>query len=118
MKRFLVSMVAVMLALQGFAQTDTTKKDEVDTIRVGNFIIIQKNKDRRYGSDSSNNWNDHNYNFNINLFGNNRSRSYHNNVSTNWFIFDLGFANWRDKTAYGTAEANAFLHADGGADFT
>jgi len=110
-----------MLALQGFAQTDTTKNDGIDTIHVGNFIIIQRNKDKRNsgsGNDSNYNYNDHNYNFNINLFGSNNSRSYHTNVSTNWFIFDLGFANWNDKTAYGSAEANAFLHGGTGGNFT
>lgn len=114
-------MVAVMLALQGFAQTDTTNNDnKVDTVHVGNFIIIQRNKDKKYGADSSyNDWNDHTWNVNLNLFRNrNRSRTYHSNISTNWFIFDLGFANWRDNTAYGTAEANAFLHAGSGQPFT
>ncbi len=108
-----------MLALQGFAQTDTTKKDQVDTIHVGNFIIIQKNKDRNYGSDSGyNTWGDHNYNFNLNLFGSNHVRNSHSNLTTNWFIFDVGLTNWNDQTAYGSAEANAFLHANGGAPFT
>lgn len=112
MNRILLGMVAVLLALQGIAQTDTTKKDGVDTIHVGNFIIIQKNKDRNYSSDTS--YNNHNYSFDINLFRNrNRSRSYHSNISTNWFIFDLGFANWRDKTEYGSADVNSFLHGNG-----
>lgn len=115
-------MVAVMLALQGFAQTDTTTNgDKVDTIHVGNFVIIQKDKDKRYGaSDSAYRYNvfdDHDWNINLNFFGG-RPRHAHANLSTNWFIFDLGFANWRDKTAYGTPEANAFLHAGSGPDFT
>jgi len=117
MNRILLSAVALLLTVQAIAQTDTTaKKDQVDTIHVGNFVIIQKNKDRNYSSDTS--YNQRNYSFDINLFGNNRSRSYHNNVSTNWFIFDLGFANWRDNTEYGSAEANAFLKPGIGGPFT
>lgn len=116
MKRFLAGMVAVMLAVQGFAQTDTTKKDGVDTIHVGNFVIIQRNKDRNRDT-GYNNYNNNSYNVNINLFKRNH-RTYHSNLSTNWFIFDLGFANWNDRTAYGTPEANAFLKANGGADFS
>ena len=115
MKRFLAGMVAVMLAVQGFAQTDTAKKDGVDTVHVGNFIIIQRNKDRN--KDTGYTYSDRHNNVNINLFKRNH-RTYHSNVSTNWFIFDLGFANWKDQTAYGTPEANAFLHANGGAPFT
>lgn len=109
-----------MLAMQGFAQTDSTKKeDKVDTIHVGNFIIIQRNKDRNSGSSYDSSWGNNRYNnVNINLFRNN-NRKYHGNVSTNWFIFDLGFANWNDKTNYGTAEVNDFLKTpNGGAPFT
>jgi len=117
MNRILLGMVAILLTLQGIAQTDTTaKKDQVDTIHVGNFVIIQRNKDRNYSSDT--NYNNRNYSFDINLFGNNRVRNYHSNISTNWFIFDVGFANWRDKTAYGSAEVNNFLRPGTGAPFT
>jgi hypothetical protein len=38
-----------------------------------------------------------------------RSR-WKNKVSTNWFVVDLGFANHNDKTNYGTAEAQSFVH--------
>ncbi|MFT4204498.1 MAG: outer membrane beta-barrel protein [Chitinophagaceae bacterium] len=38
---------------------------------------------------------------------------------TNWLIFDLGFANFNDKTPYGTAAANEYLQAGtGGEAFT
>jgi hypothetical protein len=116
MKRFLAGMVAILLTLQGIAQTDSTKKDETDTLHVGNFIIIQKNKGNTSG-DSSHNYNDdHHYSFDLNLFDRHRHRN-HQNISTNWVIFDLGFANWRDNTAYGTPAANNFLHAGTGAPF-
>ncbi|WP_447640562.1 MULTISPECIES: outer membrane beta-barrel protein [Chitinophagaceae] len=36
---------------------------------------------------------------------------------TSWLIFDLGFANFNDKTPYGTAAANAYLQAGTGAPF-
>jgi hypothetical protein len=119
MKRFLAGMVAVLLTLQGIGQTDSTKKDQTDTIHVGNFIIVQKNKGSRSSGDSSYNDNaSHHSSFDVNVFSRHRER-YHPNVSTNWFIFDLGFANWRDKTAYGTAAANNFLHtAANAAPFT
>jgi len=30
-------------------------------------------------------------------------------VSTNWWIFDLGFANFRDQTNYTTAQAGSYF---------
>ena len=104
-------VVAESAAFQSFAQADTTKPNEPDTIKVGNFVIIKKNKskttadtvpqkkysiDITIGEDDDNGSSGHSH------------KSWHrSNVSTNWFIFDLGFANWRDKTVYGSAEANA-----------
>ncbi|HRI20207.1 MAG TPA: outer membrane beta-barrel protein, partial [Panacibacter sp.] len=94
--------------------TDTTKSNEPDTIRVGNFVIIKKNKD---GSDSSSTDQHRNVYVDINVFQNNRVK-HKSNVSTNWMIFDLGFANVRDNTEYGSEEANSYLNAQGGAPFT
>ena len=34
-------------------------------------------------------------------------------VSTNWFVWDLGFAGYNDKTNYATSEAQNFLHDQG-----
>ncbi len=118
MNRIILGMVALLLTLQGFAQSDSTKKDETDTIHVGNFIIIQKNKDRNNSNDSNYNNQDHHYSFDLNLFRNRNRVRNHSLISTNWFIFDLGFANWNDQTAYGTPAVNSFLHAGTGAPFT
>src|SRR5206468_2175250 len=41
----------------------------------------------------------------------------HKTLSTNYLIFDLGFANYNDKTDYSSLEAQNFLHANGGAPF-
>ncbi|PZP49290.1 MAG: hypothetical protein DI598_08205 [Pseudopedobacter saltans] len=37
---------------------------------------------------------------------------------TNWLIFDLGFANFNDKTPYGSAAANEYLQGGAGGNFT
>jgi hypothetical protein len=96
-------LAALLLASKGYAQTDSTKKTEPDTIRVGNFVIIKKNKT----SAANDNDDDNHRSINIHIGSDkNNNRSI---VSTNWFIFDLGFANWRDKTNYGSAEANSYL---------
>ncbi|QEC67398.1 outer membrane beta-barrel protein [Panacibacter ginsenosidivorans] len=123
MKSVIYTAAFLLLAFQSFAQADTTRPNEPDTIKVGNFIIIKKNKSKnapdtlpqkKYSIDitigedngsSSSNYNGHSW--------------HRSNISTNWLIFDLGFANWRDKTVYGSPEANAYLHAaPGEEDFT
>jgi hypothetical protein len=116
MKRVIYTIAASMLTVSGFAQKDTTKPNEPDTIKVGNFVIIKKNK-------SSNTSDTLNQNTHVLVdIGSGEGSSHHHYrhsiISTNWLIFDLGFANWRDKTIYGSQEANAYLDAQGAAHFT
>lgn len=108
-------MAALLLTASGFAQADTTKKNEPDTIKVGNFVIIKKNKDGN-STDSSSDQHRNVY-VDVNVFNKHQTR-HKSNLSTNWMIFDLGFANVRDNTEYGSAEANGYLNAQGGAPFT
>ena len=122
MKRVIYSAAFLLLALSGFAQSDTTRPSEPDTIRAGNFIIIKKNKERGVDTLPQKKYS---INITIGEDDNSSSSSYNNNhrwhrsnLTTNWLIFDLGFANWRDKTVYGSPEANAYLHAEPGREFT
>ena len=114
MKRVIYTIAAMLLTLSGFAQNDTTGNNEPDTIKVGNFIIIKKNKN--YG-DSSNQSN-RKITVDINMNNEAHHNKRHSSISTNWFIFDLGFANLRDETMYGSPAANSYLHATGNAQFT
>jgi len=96
-----VIMAAVLFAATtGFAQTDSTTtnstvdtaNNKTDTLVVGNFIIIKKSRDRKKTQVSV------------------ERRPYKpTKISTNWWIFDLGFANVNDKTDYAGAEAQSFL---------
>ncbi len=117
MKSVIYTVAALMLAVSGFAQLDTSKPNEPDTIKVGNFVIIKKNKSSNT-HDTSNQSNTHV----LVDIGSGGEGSYHHRhksiVSTNWLIFDLGFANWRDKTVYGSPEADAYLHASACSHFT
>jgi hypothetical protein len=94
MKRTLLASLAMGMALCSFAQdttaraaTDTTGRP--DTIRIGNMVIIRDGK-----SDHSRN--------RVISFGNHHNNN--SNVSTNWFIFDLGFSNYDDHTNYRTLD--------------
>ena len=108
MNRIVLAVTGILLTISGFAQTDTTNNDQGDTIHVGNFVIIKKNKGKS-GNDTFYNRD------NINLGSNYYRRRHRSNISTNWFIFDLGFANWRDKTDYAAAAGNSYLQAAPGA---
>jgi hypothetical protein len=117
MKRIIFIATILILSVPGFSQTDTTKPNEPDTIKVGNFIIIKKDK-KTNSYDTAKKSNEEVL---INIGSSETSSSYHYHhriVSTNWLIFDLGFANWRDKTNYGSAEANAYLTPFNGHSFT
>ena len=100
--RRLLSLAGLCLALSGHAQDSTTitKKDTIapapgDTIRVGNLIIVKKGK-----IDKEDHGTIHVYH---------RHDSYRpSNISTNWGILDLGFANYNDQTNYSSASAQQF----------
>lgn len=100
MKRITILLAGICMALTGLAQDDSTKV-ETDTIRVGNMIIIKRRgqndpPERAYRNDRH------------------EARTYRRNnykpknIETNWGIVDIGFANYRDKTEYGTGEAALF----------
>jgi hypothetical protein len=92
MKSIYLTLAALMVAGAGFAQTDTTKNN-ADTIKVGGIIIIKKTKNE--GSDSA-----------VKI---GKVLKKPSNLSTNWWILDLGFANVNDDTKYGSAEAAQYL---------
>jgi len=97
-KAHLLMTGGVLLCLSAMAQTDTTGSpaQSGDTLRVGSILIVKDGKESGTAE-------------------NNRSSNHHpnrwkNNVSTNWFIVDIGFANQDDKTNYNSAEAQNFVH--------
>jgi hypothetical protein len=103
MKKLLLAMFALGGAMIGIAQdsTATEKRDtvpgeQVDTIKVGGMIIIKKK-----GHNDGDNSDDH---IEVKKYRTKKN----SNLSTNWWIFDLGFANLHDQTNYSSAEAQAF----------
>lgn len=104
MKRIFILLTGLCFALSGFAQTDTTAPQKADTIKIGSMIIIKKGKKADGTEDRE-------------VQINRRKNSYRpSNVSTNWFILDLGFANFNDKTNYPAAQASGFLAPNVGED--
>lgn len=91
MKRIGILLTGLFIGFTALAQTDTSAKEQVDTVRIGKMIIIKKK-----GRDEE---------------GEKTSRTvitYHKDskpkkISTNWLVFDIGFNNYDDKTNYAGA---------------
>jgi len=98
MKSILLVCVAACLFSTAFAQNDTTiKKETNDTIRIGGMIIIKKP-----GSEDHEIIKDEHYTVRI------PKRTTPQNLTTNWWIIDIGFSAFNDNTNYASAEAQAF----------
>lgn len=95
MKRLILLTLASYVSLSAFSQ-DSTKQTKSDTIRIGGMIII-RNDDK---SDTAKNRR-------VSISTNTRKRNA--NVQTNWWIVDLGFANYSDKTNYAAAQSSGFV---------
>jgi len=98
MKRIYLILATLLVSIAGFSQTDSIKtridtpQGRVDTLVVGNFIIIKKSRDGKSNKIAV------------------EQRPYKPaKLKTNWWIFDLGFANLNDKTNYASSETQNFL---------
>jgi hypothetical protein len=79
--------------MASIAQEDSTAREKVDTIKIGGMIIIKKSGKNKEDNEV--------------VISNNEPKK-KSNLTTNWGIVDLGFANYHDETNYGSAEAQAF----------
>lgn len=123
MKKIFMALAAMLLAAGSFAQTsdssyhtisDTTGKGASDTLHVGNFIIV---KQSRHNGANSGNQNNNERQHRIIVLTSPHAHEYdsnyyakHHTFTTNWLVFDLGFANIDDKTDYAAANNSAYLH--------
>ena len=112
MKRIYMACAALMVAGASFGQIDRSTQDNdstgnrVDTIKAGNFIIIKKSRDKGAGGSAERSG--------TSTVINVKRKPYtFSKVSTNWWIFDLGFANVNDKTNYSATDAQNFLRSVG-----
>jgi len=99
MKRIFILNLFLCIVLSGFTQTDTTGKTtpQEDTIRIGGMIIIRKhgNKDKETVQEK------------VYKIRNRRSDK-PSNLSTNWWIVDLGFSNYIDNSNYINSTLDGF----------
>lgn len=95
MKRIFILGIALCAMMTGFAQTDTTAKPKPDTIKVGGMVIIREPGSKDEGSRHDR------------VIRISRKNEKPSNVSTNWWILDLGFSNFNDQTVYSSPAAQA-----------
>ena len=102
MKRIFTLCLALCTLITSFAQTDTTSNKNnppvYDTIRIGGMVIVRKagSKDKEITKDGE-------YKMR------NRRGNKPSNLTTNWWILDLGFSNYSDKSNYVTAASSGFV---------
>jgi Outer membrane protein beta-barrel domain len=84
MKRLTLLLATAIICLSATAQ-----EEKKDTIRIGGMIIVKDGKKNGKNKD-----------FKVTKNNSPKKRS---NISTNWWILDLGFSNYEDKTNYATA---------------
>lgn len=93
MKKLILLLATATICLNLTAQDVPEKKDgDKDTIRIGGMIIVKKGK--KSGDASV-------------KISNDKGKKKKRNISTNWGIVDLGFANYSDNTNY--ANAGSYL---------
>jgi hypothetical protein len=96
MKRIFTLCIALFIVAPGFAQNDSTAaKNQGDTIHIGGMIIIRKPGNKDIVQDKE---------YKIK----NRKTDKPSNISTNWWIFDIGFSNYQDNTVYSSIAAQQY----------
>ncbi len=101
MKKLILVAGTVLFCLSVSAQKDSTiRGNKSDTIHIGGMTIIKKgwiNKKNRERHNETE----------ITMGRQNKERKQQSKTSTNWWVFDLGFANYVDNTNY--ANAGSYL---------
>jgi len=107
MKRIFTLCIALCALMTGFAQTDTTGKNKPDTIKIGGMVIIRE---------PGNNTDTLKKRERVFRIASRRNNEKPSNISTNWWILDLGFSNYSDNSNYTTSQASGFTGAGIGED--
>jgi hypothetical protein len=94
MKRIVLAFIALSLVMSTWAQTDSTATEKADTIKIGGVIIVRKNGKNDTTKKA--------------ITISNHRKNANAKVRTNWWIVDVGFANYDDNTNYSSVAAQSF----------
>lgn len=106
MKRMITLCLTLCAFTSVFAQTDSTGTGapaKNDTIRIGGITIIRKAGSREIVHDRE-----------YKMRGRHRDKP--SNLSTNWWIMDMGFSNFTDHSDYAKAASDGFVATGIGKD--
>lgn len=108
MKKVSTLLLSFLALGSAIAQSADSTAQKQDTIKVGNFVIIKK----RNSEDEANKQRRNN-DADVKVIINKPRYQQKQNIQTNWWIFDLGFANYRDETNYAAAATGGYLQQVG-----
>ena len=91
MKRVIFTFISLLSLSYAIAQKDSTMQAKTDSSKKNTTVTFS------IGTDDL---------FDIKI--GNSSKKKKSNVTTDWFIFDLGFANFRDQTNYAAFSNNSY----------
>jgi Outer membrane protein beta-barrel domain len=101
MCKFYVVLAGLCITINSMAQTDTSNTQKnPDTIRIGSLIIVKKGDGHYENKDGS-----------VHVY---HRKQKNQNISTNWCIVDLGFANFTDNTNYANAISSGVVASNVG----
>ena len=89
-------LLSIFISQSVTAQSDSTKINSQDTIRIGGMIIIKKEAPDQKNREST-------------IYNETRRKQKRSNVSTAEWVIDIGFANWVDKTDYAAATSQNYI---------
>lgn len=100
-RKYVFLMILLFSSVIAMSQQDSASHRS-DTLKVGGFVIVRDGSvekiTKNWGNTTS-----------VGQVWISRSAKKTKTISTNWFIFDLGFANYRDQTNYAFAQAGNYL---------
>ena len=102
MKKTILGFMGILFAITSMAQTDSIQVERKnDTIHIGGMVILKKGdpNDKKHVTVTVGDYYKHKK----------------SNISTTGPVFDIGFANWTDKTNYASATSNNYLVTPPGA---
>jgi hypothetical protein len=103
MKKYLLVIITFCSFNFIYSQVDSTEKTSIDTVKVGVYRIPNKT----YSSSDDENPKRKRHTADI-VFGYSSKRK-QSNISTSWWILDVGFANYRDQTNYPVAQTGSYF---------
>lgn len=109
-KQFVISLLFTFTFTAVKAQSDSSvQTKEADTIKIGNILIIQKEKKKLIIMDKDSVLIEHAEPDSVPKSCSEKKCHKRSNISTNWWVVDLGFSNVNDQTNYNLAAAQSFF---------